>query len=167
MESLGGYQDPEWAEDYDFWLRLLEAGHRIGKVELPLLEWFDSDTRATRSKPRYALPRFQAAKAFYLSRLPIVQKLGVTICGAGPIGKEMASLLRARGIHVHAFIEVNEKQIGNEISGVPVLNLDALNQLAGDTVIMAAVGQKGARERIRGLLQAYPLQEGKDFFCVA
>ncbi|MCB1092846.1 MAG: glycosyltransferase family 2 protein, partial [Verrucomicrobiae bacterium] len=49
LESFGGYADPTWAEDYDLWLRMLEAGAQFGKVEKVLFDWFDSDTRATRT----------------------------------------------------------------------------------------------------------------------
>ncbi len=167
MEALGGYQDPEWAEDYDFWLRLIEAGYRLGKVERKLLDWFDSEGRSTRTQERYALPLFQAAKATFLSRLPAIQQLGVVICGAGPIGKEMATLLRSHGIHIHAFLEVNHRQIGNRIAGIPVLDSEEFSKFPDNSVALSAVGQDGARERIRKLAIECGFSEGKDFFCVA
>ena len=167
IESLGGYQDPVWAEDYDFWLRLLESGHRIAKVNEKLLDWYDSDSRATRNLSRYDLSRFQAAKAHFLQRLPAAVQLGVVICGAGPVGKEMARLLRAAGVTIHAFFEVNERQIGNRISGIPVLESAALPNFAGHAVALGAVGQEGARDRIRELVSNCSFTEGKDFFCVA
>ena len=167
MESLGGYQDPVWAEDYDFWLRLLENGYRIAKVNEKLLDWYDSDSRATRNLSRYDLSRFQAAKVHFLERLPAVVQLGVVICGAGPVGKEMARLLRAAGVTIHAFFDVNERQIGNRIAGIPVLGSAELPNFAGHAVALGAVGQEGARDRIRELVSNCSFTEGKDFFCVA
>lgn len=167
LEALGGYHDPDWAEDYDFWLRLLEKGFQLGKVEEILLDWFDAPDRSTRTVPRYELTRFQEAKAHYLSRIPEVQQLGVTLCGAGPIGKEMARYLRSRAVEVHAFCEVNERQIGNRIDGIPVLGPDVMSGKLRSTILLSAVGQPGARARIRKLALDAGFVEGADFFCVA
>lgn len=167
LEALGGYHDPDWAEDYDFWLRLLEKGFQLGKVEEILLDWFDAPDRSTRTVPRYELTRFQEAKAHYLSRIPEVQQLGVTLCGAGPIGKEMARYLRIRAVEVHAFCEVNERQIGNRIDGIPVLGPDVMSGKLRSTILLSAVGQPGARARIRKLALDAGFVEGADFFCVA
>ena len=167
MQSLGGYQDPPWAEDYDFWLRMLEAGHQVAKVNQRLLDWYDSDTRATRNLRRYDLSHFQAAKAHFLQRLPDVLDLGVIICGAGPVGKEMGYLLRSAGVEIKAFLEVNERQVGNQINGIPILDSGKLSHFFGRAVVLGAVGQKGARERIRRLADGCGFLEGKDFFCVA
>lgn len=167
LEALGGYHDPDWAEDYDFWLRLLEKGFQLGKVEEILLDWFDAPDRSTRTVPRYELTRFQEAKAHYLSRIPEVQQLGVTLCGAGPIGKEMARYLRSRAVEVNAFCEVNERQIGNRIDGIPVLGPDVMSGKLRSTILLSAVGQPGARARIRKLALDAGFVEGADFFCVA
>jgi glycosyltransferase involved in cell wall biosynthesis len=167
LEELGGYADPPWAEDYDFWLRLLEAGHQLGKVNEVLLDWFDAPERSTRQIERYELTRFQEAKAHFLSRLDPVRKLGVTICGAGPIGKEMARFLNLEKIEVTAFCEVNERQIGNCISGIPVFGPEAVAERNGKTILLGAVGQPGARDRIRQLAEDAGYVEGDDFFCVA
>ncbi len=167
LEELGGYADPPWAEDYDFWLRLLEANHQLGKVDEILLDWFDAPERSTRQIERYELTRFQEAKAHFLSRLDPIRKLGVTICGAGPIGKEMARFLNLEEIEVTAFCEVNERQIGNRISGIPVFGQEAVAERNGETILIGAVGQPGARARIRHLAEDAGYVEGDDFFCVA
>lgn len=167
MEELGGYADPLWAEDYDFWLRLLEKGHRLGKVKQVLLDWHDDPARATRTRERYSLTRFQEAKAFYLSRIEAVRERGVVICGAGPIGKEMANFLRKQDIAVKAFVEVNVRQIGNRIAGVPVLPSSDIANLKGGAVALGAVGQPGAREKVLELARSADFVEGVDFFAVA
>lgn len=167
MEKLGGYADPEWAEDYDLWLRALENGFCVGKVDKILLDWFDAPDRSTRTIARYDLSQFQIAKAHFLSRIPIVQERGVVICGAGPIGKEMAQLLAGKDITIHAFIEVNQRQIGNTIHGIPVLADSALPAYKSEAVALSAVGQAGARAKIRDLALNSHFIEGETFFCVA
>lgn len=167
LEKLGGYHDPSWAEDYDFWLRLLEAGYQLGKVPEVLLDWYDDPGRSTRTMKRYELSKFQEAKAHFLVRLSSVRDLGVVLCGAGPIGKEMLRFLRSRGVEIHAFLEVNERQIGNRIDGVPILRAEQLGEFASRAVALGAVGQPGARDRIRSLALPAGFIEGQDFFCVA
>lgn len=167
LVESGGYGDPAWAEDYDFWLRLLEQGHSIGKVDEVLLDWYDSEQRSTRTIARYELSRFQSAKAHYLSRIEKVRALGVFICGAGPVGKEFAGLLRAKKIQIHAFIEVNQRQIGNIIHGIPVLGTETLPSFVGKAVALSAIGQAGARDKIRADLSPAGFEEGVEFYCVA
>lgn len=167
LAALGGYRDPVWAEDYDLWLRLLERGYHLGKVPQILLDWHDSGSRSTRTVDRYSQLRFQEAKAHYLARLTAVQKLGVVLCGAGPIGKEMASLLRREGVRLHAFIEVNPRRIGNHIGGVPVHGVDRVGDFSGKAILLPAVGRGNARETIRRVLENAGFIEGETFFCVA
>lgn len=167
LEEAGGYADPSWAEDYDLWLRLLERGHRLGKVPEVLLDWLDGPTRATRSQDRYSLAQFQEAKAHYLSRDPLVRDLGVVICGAGPTGKDLAKRLSRHGVVIHAFLEVNERQIGQRIAGLPVLASDRAGEFTGLAVMLAAAGREPARETIRQLITSAGFEEGRDFFCVA
>lgn len=167
LEDAGGYADPEWAEDYDLWLRLFEQGHRLGKVPEVLLDWLDGPTRATRSQDRYSLALFQEAKAHYLSRHPMVREKGVVICGAGPTGKDLAKRLRRYEVVIHAFLEVNERQIGQRIAGLPVLHSDCADEFADRAVMLAAAGRAPARETIRQLITGAGFREGEDFFCVA
>ena len=160
--DAGGYREVPWAEDYDLWLRLLGGGHRIGMVPEVLLDWYDSDTRLTRTHGRYSQGRFLEAKAHYLA------KLGgrFEICGAGPIGKRLGRLLIAEGVEVGAFYEVNPRRIGESIAGVPVLDQTSMRRDGGQ-VLLAAVGLKGARDLIRGLAREQGFVEGEDFYCVA
>ena len=167
LEKFDGYADRVWAEDYDLWLRLMEAGVVIGKVERVLLDWYDSDSRATRQQSRYSLENFQLAKAHYLARLdPVIEK-GVAICGAGPIGKRIAKMLKAEGIFIEVFFEVNEKQIGNQIGGVPVIGSEGMAEMKNRVILLGAVGSPGGRQRIRDLALPLGFIEGEDFFCVA
>jgi len=167
LEFFGGYADPEWAEDYDLWLRMLEAGRKMGKSEEVLLDWFDAADRSTRTLARYEWRRFQAAKAHYLGRLPRVRERGIVLAGAGPTGKEFAGLLLDAGeVEIHAFLEVNERQIGNRIRGVPVLASEAMRDFVGDAVLLGAAGRPAPRERIRGLALDLGFEEGDDFFSI-
>lgn len=167
LEQQGGYHDSPWAEDYDLWLRLLEGGDVLGKADKILVDWFDSDTRASRKMDRYSQANFLRAKAHYLARLPLVRQRGVSVAGAGPIGKKLARLLQIEnGITIGCFFEVSEKKIGNFIEGIPILPGDALAD-SPPRVLIGAVGLPGARDQIRGLATGAGYREGHDFFCAA
>ena len=165
LESIGGYSDPEWAEDYDLWLRLLGEGHQLLNIQEALLDWHDSGQRLTRSSARYSADMFSRAKAHYLSRVPEVAASGVEIAGAGPVGKRLARHLVANSVRIGCFYEVNPRRLGERIAGIDVRDHSAMR--CGDSVLLAAVGLPGARARIRNLALAAGYHEGLDFFCVA
>lgn len=53
VERWGGYADGDFAEDWELWLRWLDAGARLEKLPLRLLTWNDPPGRATRADARY------------------------------------------------------------------------------------------------------------------
>ncbi|MGK0188885.1 MAG: glycosyltransferase involved in cell wall biosynthesis [Verrucomicrobiales bacterium] len=166
FDQIGGYQVVDWAEDYDFWLRLMENDLLVGKVPEILLDWIDSDSRMTRNDAHYSQRQFLNAKAHFLARLPIVRDAGVEICGAGPIGKRLARLLEIEGVAVTAFYEVSDRKIGNVIGGIPVRGSNDMPR-CGKCVMVSAIGVKGGRARVRKLMRPLGYREGIDFFCVA
>ncbi|MEM7011900.1 MAG: hypothetical protein AAF585_10495 [Verrucomicrobiota bacterium] len=108
-----------------------------------------------------------------------MRKRSVAICGAGPIGKRLGRLLINAGIAVLAYYEVSERRIGNVIHGAPVWGSRSIES-PPYPVLISAVGSRGGRERVRGLIlgktfcdiegeNAVTIQykEGVDFFCVA
>jgi hypothetical protein len=70
------------------------------------------------------------------------------------------------GTPLVAFVEVDPRKIDQEIHGVPVLDTDRGIEIEG-ALHLAAVGQPGAREHIRGLLRAAGMRELRDFVAIA
>ena len=64
----GGYADGDFPEDYELWLRWMDAGVRFGKVDAELLVWNDPPTRLSRTEPRYSTGAFYRIKCLYLAR---------------------------------------------------------------------------------------------------
>jgi glycosyltransferase involved in cell wall biosynthesis len=148
LETLHGWRAFDGPEDYDLWFRAHAAGFRFGKVDEPLLLWRDGPTRLTRTDPRYSADRFLALKAENLERLRLGDQPPLAIWGAGKIGKRWARELLARGHRVAAFVEVDPAKIGQRIHGAPVVGVD-LGATLSVALHLAAVGQPGARARIR------------------
>jgi len=166
LRRLGGWRAFDGPEDYDLWLRALEAGLRFAKLGETLLMWRDGNGRLTRKDPRYAPGRFLALKLEALARGPLAGGRPAVVWGAGPVGKAWSRALRARGHPVAAFVEVDPRKIGGSIHGAPVVSVEEASRLHGP-LHLAAVGQKGARERIRAEALRLGLEEGRDLVAVA
>lgn len=165
LVGLGGYRDLDGPEDYDLWLRGHRSGLRFGKLEQVLLAWRDAPGRLTRTDPRYAPGRFRELKLAALEAALLRGRRGVVVWGAGPIGKSWARALALRGHPVEAFVEVDPRKIGRRIHGVPVLPVADAGFVG--PLHLGAVGQKGARGRIREAVLGLGLREGRDFVAVA
>ena len=165
LRELGGYREFPGPEDYDLWLRALRRGCRFAKLEETLLRWRDRPSRLTRTDPRYAPARFFELKLEALEQDRLPPGRPVVVWGAGPRPCRWARALRERGHPTAAFVEVDERKLGQRIHGASVLApRDA--GLHGP-LHLAAVGQKGARERIRAAAAGLGLAEGRDFVAVA
>jgi glycosyltransferase involved in cell wall biosynthesis len=164
--DLGGWRDLDGPEDYELWLRCFEAGLRFEKLDQVLLRWRDRPGRLTRADPRYSPARFLATKVAALSRGPLASGRPVVVWGAGDIGKAWARALKRAGHQVRAFVEVHPRRIGETIHGAPVIAVvDAASHPGA--LHLAAVGQRGARERIRAEAARLGLVDGHDLLAVA
>jgi glycosyltransferase involved in cell wall biosynthesis len=165
LRQLGGYRNCGWPEDYDLFLRADRAGMQMAKPDAVLLEWRDHPDRLTRTDPLYTLERFQAAKAHYLAdyRLPVRE---VVIWGAGPTGKQFHDLLEAVGITTRYFIDVHPRRVGGAKRDKPVYGLQQAGRRDG-TFTLVAVGARGARAKIRNLLDERGCTEGEDYLFAA
>jgi hypothetical protein len=166
LRGLGGYRDFDGPEDYELWLRAFAAGLRFEKLAETLLLWRDGPARLTRSDPRYAPARFMSVKLEALARGPLGSGRPVVIWGAGRIGKAWSRALAGRGHPLAAFVEVDPRKLGGRIHGAPVVPVGAAGSLRGP-LHLAAVGQPGARERIRGAAARLGLADGIDLVAVA
>jgi len=167
-DVVGGYHDTEWAEDYDLWLRLLEARVSVSKVDRYLYFWREHTERLTRVDGRYSVENFLRCKAKYLLSGPLADCERVVVWGAGQTGRRLSKHLLRGGAPIEAFVDIDPEKIGGTLRERPIIDPDDLSMLMGsDTVILAAVGSRGARELIRGRLNAIGLREGREYWCVA
>src|SRR5690606_32140374 len=164
--AVGGYRDRGWPEDYDLVLRLWRAGGRLGNVPEVLLDWRDGPARLSRTHPSYAPAAFARCKAHHLCASLARGRDGFVVWGAGPVGKPFARALREQGAPVRAFVDLDPRKIGQRIGDAPVVAPDGVDAYRG-ALCVAAVGEPGAREKIRGGLAARGREEGRDFVAVA
>jgi glycosyltransferase involved in cell wall biosynthesis len=158
-ERFGAYRDGPFPEDYECWLRWLDAGVRMAKCPEVLLRWNDPPERLSRTDPRYDIRAFYACKAEYLARWlerhnPFAPD--VVVWGAGRETRKRAELVTAHGVRIRAYIDIDPRRIGQIIHGRPVT-----------CFLLPFVGSRGAREDIRSRLVALGYREGRDFIAAA
>ncbi len=163
-----GYSDRGWPEDYDLWLRLIQHGACIAKIERYLYFWREHGDRLTRTDRRYSVENFLRCKAHYLLEGPLATCPKVVVWGAGQTGRRLSKHLLRGGAPIEAFIDIDPAKIGSTLRGRPILAPEELVGAVGnDSVVLAAVSSRGARELIRRRLRTLGLREGREFWCVA
>lgn len=169
VASHGGYRDCGWPEDYELWLRWLEAGVRFAKLPEPLVVWHDPPGRLSRTHPDYADTAFAACKCHYLARwlhAHVDPARPLFLRGSGKPTRRRFAALANHGIRLGGYVDVAPRKIGMCIGGLPVLGPDTVPP-AAECFILGAVGTRGARDFIRAELAAQGRREGHDFLMVA
>ena len=167
----GGYRAGAFPEDYELWLRWLDAGERMAKVPRVLLRWNDPPTRLSRVDPRYDPGAFFRMKAEWIARAvwEIQDAPEVYVWGAGRPTRKRASALEAHGLKIVGYIDVDAKKFTRAIggTGAPVMGVADLPPPASHALVLGYVSSRGARDFIRGELQARGYVEGRDFLMCA
>ena len=166
LDSVGGYRETPWPEDYDLVLRLWAAGGRFRNLDTVVHDWRDHPDRLSRTSPRYAVDAFVRCKVHHLRRTLLRGGQQAAVWGAGPVGKMFARELLRAGVVVAEFIEVDPRKIGKRIYAIPVRGAaDAAAPPAG--VALGAVAGAAARLKLRTLAGEQGRVEGVDFVAVA
>ena len=174
VERQGGYRDGPFPEDYELWLRWLDAGVRMAKVPRVLLRWNDPPDRASRMDPRYSPEAFFATKAPWIARWLRGRGFGggsarkLWVWGAGRPTRKRADLLAAEGIAIAGYIDIDPRKVTVAIGGTgkPVLLVDHLPPPSA-AFILGYVASRGARELVRSALTRRGYEEGRDFLMCA
>ncbi|MBL8919501.1 MAG: glycosyltransferase [Myxococcaceae bacterium] len=164
LERLGGWRDGDFPEDWELWLRLLEAGEALVCLPEVLHRWTDHDRRLTRTDARYQREKHTRLRAQTLHAR--FEGRPLTIWGAGERGVALCRALQALGSRVQRFVEVNPRKVGQRIHGARVVFPDDLGAPSEEHVI-ASVGARGARAEIRAWLDSRGWVEGQHFTCAA
>jgi glycosyltransferase involved in cell wall biosynthesis len=169
VEKFGGYRQGDFPEDYELWLRWMDAGVRMEKLPDALLVWNDPPQRLSRTDPRYSVENFYRIKSHYLFRWLKVNNPHfpcVWLIGAGRTARRRAAFLERLGVRIEAFLDVDPRKVGRPITGRPVLHRENL-PAPGSQFLLSYVGSRGARLEIEGFLQTRGFQRGRDFLMAA
>ena len=164
LRAADGYRDMGWAEDYDLWLRLADAGVRFARLEETLFFWRDRPERATRTMSEYTSDAFRACKAHHLRHGFLKGVDRVILAGAGKEGRAWCRTLAAEGVAVACWVDVDPRKKGRELHGAPIFSPDEI--VPGNDRMLITVGTRGAREGIRRWADCAGFVEGVDYVCV-
>ncbi|HEY8994329.1 MAG TPA: glycosyltransferase, partial [Lacunisphaera sp.] len=185
VERHGGYRAGDFPEDYELWLRWLDAGVNMAKVPRELLIWHDTPGRLSRTDPRYEPDAFFRVKAGYVARwlaknagrdhsIASVAEPGakvprpqeIWIWGAGRQTRKRAALLAPHGVSIAGYIDVDVKKIGQRVGGLPVIGPEELPP-PGRIFVLGYVSKRGAREYNQAELARRGYVEGRDYLMCA
>lgn len=162
FEKHGGYIDGEFPEDYEMILRWMENGVVMGKINLPVLKWYDRPKRLTRTDPRYSETAFYQMKSRYLTNyLTASSKDRIWIWGAGKLSRRRSSILEHHGIQIKGYIDIKPRNLS-----VPCIDYSEIPD-RGNIFILSYVSNRGKREEIKKYLLGRGYIEGRDFLLVA
>lgn len=169
VDDHGGYRDGDFPEDYELWLRWMDANVSMAKLPETLLRWHDSPGRASRADPRYAPEAFYKLKAFWLAewlKREVEPPRAVWVWGAGRPTRQRAAHLTEHGVRIAGYIDIDAKKTNRKVGGVPVVGPDNL-PLTETSFVLGYVGTRGARDLIRARLLGTGRVEGRDFLMCA
>jgi glycosyltransferase involved in cell wall biosynthesis len=169
VHAHGGYATGDFPEDYELWLRWMDAGVQFGKVPAQLLLWNDPPQRLSRTDRRYATESFYRIKCVYLARWlkrHLQPPREIWLWGAGRITRQRFRPLENEGLAIAGFIDVDKNKLGRTRDGRPVLPPDQL-PATSSSFIIAGVASRGARDLVAAQLNAAGRIEGRDYLLAA
>ncbi|MFP5222497.1 MAG: glycosyltransferase [Acidobacteriota bacterium] len=159
---FGGYRHGSFPEDYELWLRWLQAGARLGRVPQALLTWSDPPGRLSRTDPRYSQDAFHEIKAGYLAgwlARTNPHHPHVTVVGAGRVTRRRAEALCRHGVCISAYLDIDPRKIGNVIHGRPVIHHKDVSS-PKEVFVVSYVSTPGAAEQVADFLERRGFRPG-------
>ena len=165
MEEHGMYRDGPFPEDYELWLRWLTAGVKICKVDQPLIKWYDSPERLTRTNPVYKDSSFYSIKTKFLAEWLVNNNPfhpEVAVWGPSRLQRRRAVMIEEYGIRINYFIDIKKsRQIDEKI-----VYYEDLPE-AGNSFILVYIRILRARDSVMEFLESKGYVKGKDYLMIA
>lgn len=165
----GGYRDGPFPEDYELWLRWLEAGVEMAKIPEVLLRWNDLPERLSRTHARYDVQAFYEVKAPYLAHWLArhnPRHPEVVVWGASRTARARAELLTPHGVRIIGYIDVDPLKTGSPVHGRPRYHCDSMPG-PEEIFVVSFVGKRGARDDISRLLDERGFRRGVHYLHAA
>ena len=162
VEKYGGYREGDFPEDFEMWLRWMEAGVRFAKVPEILLTWNDAPTRLSRVDDRYSQDSFYRVKCDFLLRV-LPKDRPIWLWGAGrPTRKRFELLDNERPFA--GFVDIDPKKVGQKVTGRLVVHPE---EIPDEAFVLLGVANPGAREKAIAFMRERGKKIGVDFLPVA
>ncbi len=155
FESVGGFSEHTYPEDYDLTLRFYEHKVPIVAVQEVVHIWRDYQERTSRNDPHYAFNAFEELKTRYFLKIDYQKDKTLVLWGGGKKGKNIALLLQKHHID---FIWAcnNQKKIGQEIYHQTMFDIDSVFNTDQSFQAIIAVAQPEEQTLIKKTLLTLP-----------
>lgn len=153
------YKAGDFPEDYEMYLRWLQNGVQMEKVDKFVLKWHDSNTRLTRTASEYSDEAFYKIKSEYLFnwlKLKNPYHPKVVVWGASKLSRKHASYIVNQGVKIDYFVDVNKNRQVNK----PVIYYENLPSKA-NIFILVYLKHNDLRQKIREFLNGLGYKEGE------
>lgn len=162
INQYGLYSQEPIPEDYELWLRWLEAGVNMAKIPQSVLIWQDSPKRLSRTGKHCEPEAFDHVRYAYLAKWlkPRLDALPpIYVWGSGKMAKRKLQVLQNLiAFEVAGFIDLSEKK-GNI---VPQIHFENVPE-QGNIFIISLVSNRGKYKEIEAFLEGRGYRNEKDF----
>lgn len=163
IEKHGPYEDGNFPEDYQLWLRWFAQGVKMAKVPEYVLEWYDSQDRLSRNDAAYDTDHFSQLKAKFFSEWVTREYSSaeippIYVWGTGSAVKKKSRYLESQGITIHKYIDVQPTN-----SSKTIYYKDITRDMG---FILSYVSDRLGKSLIYDFLLKEGYQEGLDFYMM-
>lgn len=167
VSRYGGYCEEALPEDYELWLRWLQNGVKMHKLEISTLLWYDPITRLSRTHFHYSAEKFFEVKAHYFMQWLYEtqhESPDIWIFGCGKeVNRRLKPFLK-KGLRIKRFIDVKKREDTSKYiyyQDLPRASID------GSRIILSMVSDRNGRKDIAAYLSMLGYREGTDYFLMA
>lgn len=165
IDRYGPYLEGNFPEDYELWLRWLSEGVKMEKLPDLLVDWYDDESRLSRTGSRYSREGFYRIKAFYFSlwyqKLPVPRRR-IWVWGAGKTVRRRSAWLTCYKLPIEGFIDIKQ-------SGCSTYTTCFFQEFhfSADVLILVYVSDRKGKKEIHNYLTDKGKKEGLDFWMMA
>ncbi|WP_422362360.1 glycosyltransferase family 2 protein [Reichenbachiella sp.] len=160
LEDVGYMKEGNFPEDYEWFLRALNKGHKIEKLPHPLLDWNDSPNRLTRTDSRYSNDAFFQIKSEYLAKhLKLINQTKVWVWGAGKLGYKRSQYLLDHDIKIAGYIDIKKDKQLRDYPCVHFKDIKPTHQ----PFIVSYITNRNRRDEVRDFLKSEGYKEGLNY----
>jgi len=138
-ESIGEYRSGDFPEDYDYVLRAWLAGIPMVKCESTLLQWREHPERLTHTQGR-----------------------AVWIAGTGRNARHWHDALEEVNVTVAGFVDLPHPNAKVQKRHKPVIRYDDLITRRGDALVITAITDAAARDKLYNWFGEHEMMIGRD-----
>lgn len=165
----GGYAEGPFPEDWELWLRWLDAGVVMDKLPEALVTWNDPPGRLTRTHANYAEAAFTRVRVPWLARhlaRANPRHPEVWVVGGGRVARRRALPLLEHGVRIRAWVDIDPRKIGNKVHGIPVLGREALPP-PDACFVLVFLSARGAAEDAARWLESRGFAPGREYLLAS